>query len=514
MLVYLSGPNVTTQLFECNADNRFRIVDRTPVTTFSDSEDRHAIGLARKYIVNAFEYEKLSPASRGFLSAMILADRSNLSREVRDEWRHLGIAHYLALSGLHLGMIAIPLFRILSLLRIRGFARDTVGIAILSFYTTVAHCPHSLIRALMLLVTLRIYRVMSRRISLFEALLVTSFILIVIHPAIITSVGFILSVLAVAGIALIGVPLVRLLDSRLPVFRAGFIIRYLAGSFIVSFSVQIFILPLTSRVFGFAPAAGPLMTVIMALPVAGTLMSGFAYLLSFPILADCLCVPVNLASFLMTEIPRSVPALPGLGILGVDYDLKVYMIALIMVSAGLWGKGFKKSRALTGILLLIISFYPSIRGISIPDKEKLPWREGFFLGGKNGCGSVLIKGDLHRIDSPKTARFIWGKGLRGLDYLVLTGSGCGNIGIIESLSRNIRLKNIICSPYLLDCDDASILTRSGKLCLRTVVGIEEYSIGIYKVVIRGPSDLTTGKVVPRSGADLDISSLDLKSHDR
>ena len=83
------------------------------------------IRAVRNRIVSITGTRALDEETRGLLRTLLIADRKAIPAEARRYWSATGTAHYLALSGLHLGLIAVPLFGILTLAGLRG--RDTSG---------------------------------------------------------------------------------------------------------------------------------------------------------------------------------------------------------------------------------------------------------------------------------------------------------------------------------------------------------------------------------------------------
>lgn len=97
----------------------------------------------RDGIINLTDDRRLTAGTRSLLRALLVADRKNLPLNIRRDFRNTGTAHYLALSGLHLGLIAVPLFWILTLSGAKGILRDVSALFALSFYAAVAGRPGS-----------------------------------------------------------------------------------------------------------------------------------------------------------------------------------------------------------------------------------------------------------------------------------------------------------------------------------------------------------------------------------
>jgi hypothetical protein len=115
----------------------------------------------RARLLRLLDDGRLSKRSRGIVGALILDDRSALDWRLSEMYSYLGITHFLALSGMHLGVIAIPLSKLLSLAVPSRRVRDLLLFAVLCLYSAVAGFPPSLLRALALLAAAIGYRQLS-----------------------------------------------------------------------------------------------------------------------------------------------------------------------------------------------------------------------------------------------------------------------------------------------------------------------------------------------------------------
>ena len=66
---------------------------------------RHRIEHVRRTVGGFFD-EQLSAKSAAILRALIIGDKSRLDPELRDSFTRVGVAHVLAISGLHIGLVA------------------------------------------------------------------------------------------------------------------------------------------------------------------------------------------------------------------------------------------------------------------------------------------------------------------------------------------------------------------------------------------------------------------------
>lgn len=150
-----------------------------------------------------FPHESTAP----LLEALLTGDRSSLSPATTAAFRGSGASHILALSGLHLGMIYLIVSKVLSLL---GNSRKAVAagslatIAVTGAYTLMTGAGPSITRAMLFILVNEVSKQQtSRKKKPSDAFWTALFIQLAIQPQVISTMGFQLSYLAVAGITFI-----------------------------------------------------------------------------------------------------------------------------------------------------------------------------------------------------------------------------------------------------------------------------------------------------------------------
>ena len=134
----------------------------------------------------------------GFYRALLLGDRSQLAPEIKTAFQQLGLAHILAISGMHFG-ICYLLFNFHSLLlpfKLRRGFRVILSIS----YAVVTGLGVSIIRALIFILLYELGIRLKKPINRWQLLIATLIICLMIQPYWIYDVGFQLSFTAVLGI--------------------------------------------------------------------------------------------------------------------------------------------------------------------------------------------------------------------------------------------------------------------------------------------------------------------------
>ncbi|WP_353096101.1 DNA internalization-related competence protein ComEC/Rec2 [Tissierella praeacuta] len=142
----------------------------------------------------------LSKENSSMMKSIILGEYSYLEEEYVEKYRSLGLAHILAVSGLHIGIIAGFLNYILSNLGIKRRLNIIITLSIIWFYGYLIGFPPSLLRANIMFSIVFYGESLRKPYDSINALFFAMFILLIINPMWIFSLGFQLSFMATFSI--------------------------------------------------------------------------------------------------------------------------------------------------------------------------------------------------------------------------------------------------------------------------------------------------------------------------
>lgn len=212
------------------------------------------------------------------IRALLIGEREFIDTPTREAFMRTGTTHVLAVSGLHVAMIALGLFVIVSWIPHRGW--QTVLYALfISYYTLLTGGAPSILRAAFMAVAFMAARSLGRISRPLNTLGLASLIILLIAPHYLFDIGFQLSVASVAGILMLYGPLHERLVMRYSWVANNQFIRAIATTFIVSFAAQAFTLPIVLYHFGYVSLVGllanlvvvPLTSIGMAVGLIGTM---------------------------------------------------------------------------------------------------------------------------------------------------------------------------------------------------------------------------------------------------
>jgi competence protein ComEC len=200
----------------------------------------------------------------GLPTALAVGERGWIGKRTKEHFTRLGISHLLALSGMHMGLIAGLLVLALRTARIRNRVALLVP---LTLYVLVVGEVVSLFRAYAMAVVLVLAVTVERPARLLDALGTALFVLLLARPGMAYSVAFQLSFAATLAVVLC--------VTRIPLpVRAGWWGRVGAtalSTLVVGASVQLFLLPIQLMYFGRVSLTTPVATLVF-LPVTAAVM--------------------------------------------------------------------------------------------------------------------------------------------------------------------------------------------------------------------------------------------------
>ncbi len=214
--------------------------------------------------IRDFFQEKLSPQNQALFRALILGERQGISPELREPFNVAGLGHILAVSGLHIGLVAWLAFtlfkRLMSLSYRLTHQRDIRKLAaimtcfIVVAYTCLAGLQVSSQRAMIMALAYLFSMVLGREREVWSTLALAAFMVLAVDPHALFSISFQLSFCAVIGILWLTpaiYPKILSLMKKSP--RDNTIITslyaYFTGLIVVTLSAVIFLLPITSFYF-------------------------------------------------------------------------------------------------------------------------------------------------------------------------------------------------------------------------------------------------------------------------
>ena len=240
----------------------------------------------RSQLLGRLTMDGMDEDAYGVVAAMVLGDKSALSKDVKEVYSLTGASHVLALSGLHLGIIYTLLSLLVAGRRWRVVSQMLIVLAIWAFVLLVGMSV-SVVRSAVMLSVYALLSLGHRDKMSVNTLAFAAILLLMQNPYALFDVGFQMSFMAVFSILL-----------WLPVLQTAFSPEYLMahrwlkwswGMVIVSLAAQIGVAPLIAYYFGRISTyflltnfiVIPAVTLVLWLSLAVLVVPSLAYLLLF-----------------------------------------------------------------------------------------------------------------------------------------------------------------------------------------------------------------------------------------
>jgi competence protein ComEC len=358
---------------------------------------RHKIFLQ----INKLHNEKTA----GLLKGLILADRNDIDYETKTEFINAGVIHVLAVSGLHVGFIAIIFVVLFG--RFHIITRYILTIIGLISFLLITGAPPSVFRATIMAVLYLLAVLTNRSNNAYNILAIAALILLLIDPSDLFHPGFQLSFVAVLSILVI----YPILNSWINTIKIPGLIKGILLFMSVSLAAQIGTLPLTNYYFGKLSLIA-LFSNLFVIPIIGLLVANGILTLVISVftlqLAGVFADASHLLSYslfyfvkLSASLPVSFIRISAFTI----YDSVVIYSSLSLVIIVIQ-KFYKSSLKTIAIIIIILNAYLFIQ---FDDKPLLPKGKLSVMMIDVGQGdSFLIKfpqGKVWLIDAGNATKF-------------------------------------------------------------------------------------------------------------
>lgn len=468
----------------------------------------------------------------GIIGAIILGDKTDLDSDIKELYSVSGIAHILAISGLHISFIGMAIYRLLRR-RFRFLFSAAVSIPVVLSFGIMSGFGISTIRAIIMFILKIIGEVLGRKYDAITAISLAGLVLLVQNPFVVCNSGFQMSFGAIISIVLI-LPIVEEIlntDNK--------IIKVLSANFTISLVMNPILawnyyeLPTFSFLLNIVVV--PLMSVVIVSSIVGIfcscIMFGFGKVVIFPG-----CGILELYTFLCNIINKSSVASIVVGQPKVTIIIVYYAILLVVLfglknirtkytraekerniikkETGLvLEKKAKKERRIKGqnvklrlacivgfLLLNCLIYYIPNPGFYITFIN-VGQGDGILIHGDNGTKVMVDGGSTSEKQVAKNCivPYLKAEGIGTIDYSIITHTDKDHIsGILEILENNnsnrIRIKNLVMPDINMKDDTYNELIEKAKLKKINVLYIKKgdtLSLGKTKIKCIYPETTTT-----------------------
>ncbi len=229
--------------------------------------------------------------------AVIVGDRSDMDSRIFTIYKTAGISHILAISGLHISIITVGLFRLLSMFRIGRNVSSIIAAIISVFYAALVGFSPGVVRSAFMMSFMLVLGVCFRNADKFTTLFLALLLLLITNPYSICAPGLQLSFLCTLGIILFS-PLINktsyLFSSKL---RRSSGLMFLVYKFVPS-ALTSMVIAIAASILSFPVLYSGFDTVSYVSPIANIVavpLFSYGVTLSFvALLLSLVCKPLAL----------------------------------------------------------------------------------------------------------------------------------------------------------------------------------------------------------------------------
>lgn len=392
-----------------------------------------------KYKLNDYLDNNFDEISKAFLKGLILGNKNDFDENFEKSIKENGIMHLFAISGLHVSLIIMMLEKSLRFLKIKK--EETYINIFLFFYMIITNFSPSIIRAVLMYLLTLINKNKKMNLSSLDVICIVYLFLVLINPKYIYNLGFILSFLVSFFIILIS-PLIRDIST-------------IKQSFYISFLSNILTLPIIINMNNEINILSPIVNVF------------FIYIVSTIIL------PFSFVSFIIPYLNNIYSLLCSVFIYLSDFSSKYFSLKIVVAEMSKLSVALFYYLVITVLFfyynkkvfrrnIMILVLYIFLLSIVNPSFFK---NEVLFLDLDDGDATLINSRsdecvaliDTGSGKNDEVTNFLKRKGIKKLDYLILTHNHDDHNGEANKIIREINVNKIVVSAY-----DNSVFSKTNK----------------------------------------------------
>lgn len=427
----------------------------------NDSNFLVSFSLSARDKIKEITKQTLPPPYNYLLVGMLLGEKSFIPSHLKEIFAEAGIMHILAVSGLHVGIIAMALLALLSMLKLPKKFKLFILILILITYASITGFRPSVLRATIMFILLIGGKLINRSRNLNISLFFAAFLILLLNPLILYDAGFLLSFIVTFFIINLS-PILQGLLSK--------IVVWIKNPLAVSTAAWVGIFPLSAYFFSKVSIIS-IISNIFIIPLTGIavilgFITFFIGLMSIS-LAGLFANLNYLVLNLITLIAKSFSSLPFAFIyvaqpsvmLIILYYLTVFFIIEIFYKKTLSPKIKKKAilivLSVTLLIIIIQVFYPAdnlkVNFINVGEGDciliEAPNKINILIDGGGTPQSDFDVGN--KIVIPYLRR----KGINEIDLLILTHPHLDHLEGLLPILKEFKVDMVLDSGLLCDSSE-------------------------------------------------------------
>ena len=390
-----------------------------------------------KYVYNVC----MNQENSGVITMMTLGDKSFMDAEIKELYQKVGISHVLAISGLHISVIGMSLYKLLRRIFGSFVLSGILAGGFMFAYGCMTGFRPSSTRAIVMFFMMLLAQMIGRTYDSLSALSLSAVCLLWENPFLLGYAGFLFSYMAVLGVIVVGNIVTK-------VFEEKHKIRDVIYS---SFSIQLMTVPLTAHFYYEVPVYGMLVN-FLVLPLMSALLF-FGLLGGFVGLvwlngARWVLVPCQFILLFYQKLSAFMQGLPSATLITGQpemWRMVVFYCVLVLVVFVIWKKKKKRGYITVGVILLAFVLHVPKDGMELNILD-VGQGDGIYLRTSSGQ-DVFIDGgssDVSKVGTYRILPFLKCNGVREIDYWFVSHADEDHIsGLKEILEEGYPVTNLV-----------------------------------------------------------------------
>ena len=456
------------------------------LTAMIDRVRTNGIAVLRKHV---------SPERAPLAAALLLGSRESLPSEESREFLVTGTIHILSISGLHVGILALALLKVLRTLAVpHGWSLVSVALCT-GLYMLLVRAETPVVRATLLVWLSCLAALVGRRSLALNALAVAAILVLLWHPPEIFRIGtqlsFVSTAVLIAAAAALpsqrasGDPIDRLIQrSRPPLHRwARRYARQVLDVFLVGAAIWAVTAPVVAAWFHVVSPIGLVLNPVIAPLVAMAMGWGFLCLAAAPfssLLAGLFGIACDTTLQCIDWIVTWAASLPGAyaWVSGPPaWWVAGWYVLIATTLMALPSQRLKRIAtwcAVAGVWIGVGFLGVAATGILFPRPLAL---EAVVAAMGHGCGIVVrsptnrvLVYDAGRLGAPAAARramsaVLWSAGINHIDRLVISHADTDHFNAVPELLERFSVGELVVSQAFLDSRSLAVGEVLGRVHL-------------------------------------------------
>lgn len=394
--------------------------------------------------VKSLLLNNMNEENAGIAYSVLFGDKSLISSDIKNAFSYSGLAHVLAVSGLHIGFLVALMVCLLRLFKLNDVATFCVIVFILILYSSLCGFTSSVVRASIMSVVMLFSKIVKRKYDSLNSLSIAGIIILLFKPSELFNVGFQLSFLCVYSIITIAPYLTKFLNKlKMP--------KSVSSSVAITFSTTIALLPLMAINFNQLSILSVVSNMLI-LPVFS-----ISYSLLFVLSLICLCFPfvgfllkvpdiifqfIKVFANFISELPYSV-----LLVFKISYwalfliILFAFVIKFVMLKTNL---KLVLSAVVFAMFLIAISsgfisssFINNSLCVNVDENNN----NQIVVTSSNGTTTLI---GFDNYNSYSISSFLLNKKISHIDNYVCFGLKQNNVEVVNNITKKFSIDNIVC----------------------------------------------------------------------